>query len=93
MPRFNFINITSNSRAKISDVMDNFNLIEQYGITAAEVTNAISASATSINNSVDDKLSNYTTTANLGGLALKNYSYGTSEPTGGSNGDIYDQYF
>ena len=26
-------------------------------------------------------------------VSVSNYSYGTSEPTGGADGDIYDQYF
>lgn len=29
----------------------------------------------------------------LGTIASKNYSYGTEVPTGGEDGDIYDQYF
>lgn len=42
---------------------------------------------------LNNKFSNYTATSNLGALALKKYSYGTAAPSGGSNGDIYDQYF
>ena len=29
----------------------------------------------------------------LGNIVTKNYSRGTSAPSGGKNGDIYDQYF
>lgn len=82
MARFNFTNITRNSKADITDVMNNFNKIEELGITSAETD-------TKINTALQD----YTRTSNLGPLASKNYSYGTSAPSGGSNGDIYDQYF
>lgn len=37
MPRFNFTNITKQSRADIEDVMDNFDKIEELGITDEEV--------------------------------------------------------
>lgn len=30
---------------------------------------------------------------NLGTISTHNYSRGTAAPTGGSDGDIYDQYF
>ena len=40
----------------------------------------LSDSITSLNNS-------------LGGMAKRTYSYGTANPSGGSNGDVYDQYF
>ena len=93
MPRFNFTNITKSGRADITTVMNNFNQIETYGITYAETEELITAAKTEVNSATDTKLEDYTTTANLGGLELKNYSYGTSAPSGGSNGDIYDQYF
>lgn len=93
MGRFNFTNINLNSKANITEVMDNFNKIDTSGITEAEVTSAISAATTNINNAVDTKLTEYTKTDNLGGLALKPYSIGKAAPSGGSNGDIYDQYF
>lgn len=93
MPRFNFTNITGNSRANIEDVMDNFNKVETLGITATEVAQQINTAKAEVNSTTDTKLEDYTATANLGTLALVNYSYGTAAPTGGSNGDIYDQYF
>ena len=82
MPRFNFTNILLTSRADITDVMDNFNKIEQLAMVSTDVDNKINTA-----------LINYTPTTNLGGLATANYSYGTASPSGGSNGDIYDQYF
>lgn len=82
MPRFNFTNITLNDRADITAVMNNFNKIEEFGITSTETD-------TKINNS----LVNYTPTNQLSALAKSNYSYGTDAPTGGADGDIYDQYF
>lgn len=93
MPRFNFNEITKNSRADIDKIGENFDEIEENGITAQEVSGAIDAAKTEVNQSVDTKLLNYTTTANLKPLAKVNYSYGTGNPSGGSNGDIYDQYF
>ena len=38
MPRFNFKNLTRQTRADINDIMDNFNEIETNGITADEVS-------------------------------------------------------
>ena len=78
MARFNFNNITLQSRADITKIMENFNKIEENGITE---------------NEVNTKLDDYTKTSDLGDLATTNYSYGTAAPSGGSNGDIYDQYF
>lgn len=83
MARFNFTAINLNSAANITDVMNNFNKIEELGITGAEVDSKIStvnASIASLNNS-------------LGGLSKRKYTIGTAAPTGGSDGDIYDQYF
>lgn len=82
MPRFNFLDIKLSNKADIRDVMSNFNKIEDLGITSAEVDTKIT-----------NALADYTPTNNLSGLATSNYSYGTEAPTGGSNGDIYDQYF
>lgn len=93
MGRFNFTDINLNSKANITEVMDNFNKIDTSGITGAEVTSAISTAITNINSTVDAKLAEYTKTDNLGGLALKTYSIGKDAPFGGSNGDVYDQYF
>lgn len=93
MPRFNFNSITRSGRADINKIGENFEKIEEKGITAQEVTDAITAAKTEINQSTDTKLQNYTTTANLKPLAKVNYSYGTGAPSGGTNGDIYDQYF
>lgn len=78
MARFNFTNILPTSRANIQDIMNNFNKIETLGITNTEVNN---------------KLSEYTKTSNLGALATRNYSTGTAAPSGGNDGDVYDQYF
>ena len=83
MARFNFTNITLNSRADISTVMENFNKVENLGALKSELDSAvetINGNITNINN-------------NLGTISRKNYSIGTTTPTGGSNGDIYDQYF
>ena len=108
MARFNFTEISLQSKADITEVMNNFNKIDALGITNEEVTNQInavkseintsvdskvSASATAINTATDNKLKNYTPSADLGSLATANYSFGTAAPTGGSDGDIYDQYF
>ena len=83
MARFNFTNITLNSRADISAVMDNFNKIEQSAALSSDLTTAVETINTNISN-----INN-----NLGTISSKNYSIGTTTPTGGSNGDIYDQYF
>lgn len=93
MARFDFTNIDLSSAADIRVVMQNFNKIEKLGITSAEVDSRISSAKTEVNNSTNIKLKDYTKTANLGALALKNYSYGKNAPSGGSDGDIYDQYF
>lgn len=93
MARFNFTNITLSSKADITEVMNNFNKIEELGIAATEVNTKITAAKTEVNQATDTKLANYTKTTNLGALALKGYSYGTAAPSGGKNGDIYDQYF
>ena len=93
MPRFNFNSITKSGRADIDKIGENFEELEENGITAQEVTDAITAAKTEVNEATDTKLEDYTTTADLKPLAKVNYSYGTSAPSGGSNGDIYDQYF
>ena len=93
MPRFNFNSITRNGRADINKIGENFEEIELNGITAQEVSDAINSAKSEVNQATDSKLQNYTTTANLKPLAKVNYSYGTAAPSGGSNGDIYDQYF
>ena len=48
-----------------------------------------------IQEALDDVLdgSIYVLKSEVGTIASKNYSRGTANPTGGSNGDIYDQYF
>ena len=38
-------------------------------------------------------LNNYQLKSELGTIVSRNYSIGTANPSGGSNGDIYDQYF
>lgn len=65
MPRFNFTNITLQSKADITDVMNNFNKIEQLGITEAEVNSKISTVNNNIN-SVRNDLSRVATTSNNG---------------------------
>ena len=40
-----------------------------------------------------DAEENYVKTSEIGNIAEKNYSSGTAAPSGGQNGDIYDQYF
>lgn len=93
MAGFNFNTISRNERADINKIGENFTEIKNNGITAQEVTTAISTAKSEVNSTTDTKLANYTTTANLKPLAKVNYSYGTADPSGGSNGDIYDQYF
>lgn len=93
MPRFNFTQLLLSGKADITEVMDNFNKIEELGITATEVTEAINAATTNINSTINTKLNDYTKTEDLGALATSNYSYGKNAPSGGSSGDIYDQYF
>lgn len=83
MARFNFTNITLTSKADITTVMNNFNKIEELGALKSEVDTQIET----VNNSITN-INN-----NLGTISRKNYSIGTTTPTGGSNGDIYDQYF
>lgn len=48
MPRFNFTDITRQSRADINDIMDNFNKIETLGITSNEVNQLIEGSITTL---------------------------------------------
>lgn len=93
MSRFNITEIKLTDPADISKIMANFNSIDELGITYDEATDAINSAKTTIENNVNTKLNEYTKTTNLGNLALKNYSFGTAAPSGGSNGDIYDQYF
>ena len=45
------------------------------------------------NYALESDLDDYVLQANIGTIASKNYRYGTAAPSGGSNGDIYDQYF
>ena len=93
MARFNITEISLSDPADITKIMDNFNSIDELGITYAEATQEINTAKANIETGVNNKLKEYTKTANLGNLALKGYSYGTSAPSGGSSGDIYDQYF
>lgn len=58
MPRFNFTNITLSSRANIQDVMNNFNKIENLGITSTEVDTKIDTAKTTITNETNTKLNN-----------------------------------
>jgi len=41
----------------------------------------------------EDAEQDYVQKSETGNIISRNYSVGTSAPTGGSNGDIYDQYF
>lgn len=93
MARFNFTAIDLSSKADITVIMDNFNKIESLGITATEVTTQINTAKSDVTTATDNKLKEYTKTSGLKPLALTNYSKGTAAPSGGSNGDIYDQYF
>ena len=54
MPRFNFTNITSQSKVSISDIMDNFNRVESLGITEAEVNSQVAM----INQTINAKAAN-----------------------------------
>ena len=65
MPRFNFTNITLQSKADITDVMDNFNKIETYGITESEVNSKI-ATVNGTISSVQTNLSRTATTSSNG---------------------------
>lgn len=58
MARFNFTNITLTSKANIQDVMNNFNKIENLGITAAEVDTKINTAKTTVTSETDNKLNN-----------------------------------
>lgn len=93
MANFGFNDIKATDKADITKVMENFTKINNLGITSQETDSKISTMKQSITTETDNKLNNYTKTANLKPLAKVNYSYGTSNPSGGSNGDIYDQYF
>jgi len=42
---------------------------------------------------VNEAIGNSIASLNLGTISTHNYSRGTAAPTGGSDGDIYDQYF
>ena len=42
---------------------------------------------------VDTAIDNSIASLNLGTISTHNYSRGTAAPTGGKDGDIYDQYF
>jgi len=58
MARFNFTNITLSSKANIQDVMNNFNKIENLGITSNEVDTKINSAKTTITNETNNKLNN-----------------------------------
>ena len=58
MARFNFTNITLSSRANIQDVMNNFNKIENLGITSTEVDTKINTAKTTVTNETNTKLNN-----------------------------------
>ena len=51
MPRFNFIEITLQSRADITDIMSNFNEIEDNAAKTEELNNAV----TTLNNTINTK--------------------------------------
>lgn len=58
MARFNFTNITLSSKANIQDVMNNFNKIENLGITSTEVDTKINTAKTTVTSETDTKLNN-----------------------------------
>lgn len=69
MPRFNFTEITLSSSANITDVMNNFNKIEELGITSAEVTTQVNTINNTINTMNTNLSKPVTTSAN--GLMTK----------------------
>jgi hypothetical protein len=93
MPRFNFTNITLQSRADITDIMDNFNKIESKAALTSDLTSAVSTLNTTINNKETALKSVATTSANgmmsstdkakLNGIANNANNY--SLPTAGLN--------
>lgn len=93
MARFNFTAIDLTAAADIRQVMSNFDKIEELGITGAEVDTKIETAKTAVNTATDTKLKSYAKSNSLGSLASKKYSYGTAAPSGGADGDLYDQYF
>lgn len=58
MARFNFTNITLSSKANIQDVMNNFNKIENLGITSTEVDTKINTAKTTVTSETNTKLNN-----------------------------------
>ena len=58
MARFNFTNIALTSKANIEDVMNNFNKIENLGITATEVDTKINTAKTTTTSETNTKLNN-----------------------------------
>lgn len=74
-------------------------------VLTEEIDTLIATATTNVNSKVSKSGDTMTGNLNMGSnkiiyggaeitsLATKNYSYGTSAPSGGSNGDIYDQYF
>ena len=66
--------------------------------TKEEVDNLIANIVTTLNQyytkeQVDNLMEDVSSSLNLGTIATHDYSRGTATPSGGSNGDIYDQYF
>lgn len=91
--KFNFNSISLTDAADITKIIENFNKIEENAETSAETNTKIATAKTEINNAVNTKLEEYTKTEDLSLISTKKYSRGTGAPTGGSDGDIYDQYF
>ena len=93
MARFNFTNITMQSRASIDDVMGNFNKIESNAALLSDLTSAVNTLNTTINNKETALKAVATTSANgmmsstdkskLDGIAANANNY--SLPTAATN--------
>jgi len=132
MPRFNFNELLLSSKADITKIQENFDIIEQNCRTATEIESMIGNAAPPKAHSSADTTYGIGTSAvyghckvidsldkstfvngeslsahqgkilndaitgldgSLGGMAKRAYSIGTASPSGGNNGDVYDQYF
>lgn len=93
MARFNFTQITGKSKANITDVMDNFNKIEQLGITGNEVNTKIAEAVNPISENYRYMSSRITTMERELSMKQSIISVGIDEPTSETSGNIYIQYF
>ena len=65
-----------------------------YDAIQAEATEVLNEIRQALEDVLDESiLANYVLKTEIGSIADKNYSRGTSTPTGGTDGDLYDQYF